>query len=321
MKLIELIENNEKIDIDDNNYIQFFEHIISYPIELLSQISSKWILPLSIQSHLYIPDTIEKTWIVELPDVIINKWNRVNWDNVNIKYHNIIINNNDNNNKCMTIDDLYNEYENNKVIENPLLKYELLNQCYLGRISPIMIFKRFLINNNIIPNDIINIYFINLEVSYHKLYEKHSDISYPIIISKYIPSWVIQTLDDHSTDNRVNRNYPADFESAITDDQLYNVIQKYLMNNGIIPFELLDYWIHFPIYNTQPPLVPIDLTISLLNKHFCNGCESVLFHILNSYNDNNEPSSSDELVTGKMNIVDLEKLNKVINVESFINNM
>lgn len=146
-------------------------------------------------------------------------------------------------------------------------------------------------------------------------------MSFPITISKYIPEWVLTTLEDHSTDKRMNRNYPADFESAITDDKVYNIIQKYVIKNGIIPFELLTYWIHFPIYNTQLPLVPIDLTLSLLNKYFCNGFQSVLYHILNSYNDNNEPLSSDEKITGKMNIIDFEKLNKQINLQSFLDNM
>lgn len=129
---------------------------------------------------MYIEESIEKTWIVKLPEVIVNKWSRIDWEN-NIKFINII--NNDDNNNNKSIEDLYNEYENSKIINNPLLKYELLHQCYTGRISPIMIFKRFIENNNIIPNDIIYVYFINLELSYYKLYEKHSDCIYKFIYS------------------------------------------------------------------------------------------------------------------------------------------
>lgn len=90
----------------------------------------------------------------------------------------------------------------------------------------------------------------------------------------------------------------------MTDDRLYNETQTYLLNYGIIPFELIKYWIDFHILYSKPPLKPCDLTVSLLNKYYHNGFQSIINQLLLSYNDNQKPNNENKKIIGTFNIID-----------------
>jgi len=84
-------------------------------------------------------------------------------------------------------------------------------------------------------------------------------------------TWAQNTLNQHITDKRDYLYTLVEFENAQTHDDLWNLCQKQVVENGYLHSYLRMYWAKMVLYWTPTPQQAIDILIYLNDKYMLDG--------------------------------------------------
>ncbi len=85
------------------------------------------------------------------------------------------------------------------------------------------------------------------------------------------PSWALETLDKHSSDDREYTYKMRAFENAQTHDRLWNAAQKQMVNTGKMHGYMRMYWAKKILEWTESAAEALEITVSLNDKYELDG--------------------------------------------------
>lgn len=134
-----------------------------------------------------------------------------------------------------------------------------------------------------------------------------------------LPDWALETLDEHSDDERPHLYSLEEFEQAQTHDELWNAAQMQLVKEGRIHNYLRMLWGKKILHWSQSPPEALAIMIELNNKYGLDGRDpnsySGIFWVLGRYD---RPWGPEREVFGKVRYMTVKSTRRKFSVDGYI---
>lgn len=185
---------------------------------------------------------------------------------------------------------------------------------HFGQISPSYIYKKIK-EKDIEAKDFLEQLIIRRELSFNFIYFNKE---YNSQLSKFLPDWAIETLDQHSEDKREYLYSLKELENYETHDNYWNAAQKEMVLSGYMNGYMRMYWGKKILEWTSNPQKAFEFALYLNNKYFLDGRDPNSYAGVAWIFGKHDRAWKERKIYGKVRYMNKAGLDRKYNMEKYL---
>ncbi|MFO7814855.1 MAG: deoxyribodipyrimidine photo-lyase [Halanaerobiales bacterium] len=218
---------------------------------------------------------------------------------------------------CMLNNFLENKlrlYENYGSSPDHDLTSKLSPYLHFGQISPSYIYKKIK-EKDIEAEDYLEQLIVRRELSFNFIYFNKE---YDTKLSKILPNWAIETLQQHSNDQREYIYSLKELENYDTHDNYWNAAQKEMVLSGYMNGYMRMYWGKKILEWTPSPQKAYEFALFLNNKYFLDGRDPNSYAGVAWIFGKHDRAWKERNIYGKVRYMNKTGLDRKFNMEKYL---
>lgn len=185
---------------------------------------------------------------------------------------------------------------------------------HFGQISPSYIYKKIK-EKDIEAEDFLEQLIVRRELSFNFVYFNKE---YNSQLSKILPDWAIETLNQHSMDKREYVYSLKELENYDTHDNYWNAAQKEMVLSGYMNGYMRMYWGKKILEWTSNPQKAFEVALYLNNKYFLDGRDPNSYAGVAWIFGKHDRAWKERKIYGKVRYMNKAGLDRKFNMENYL---
>jgi deoxyribodipyrimidine photo-lyase len=207
--------------------------------------------------------------------------------------------------------ELYEEYGSSpdRDVTSKLSPY-----LHFGQISPSYVYKKIK-EIGIEAEDFLEQLIVRRELSFNFVYFNNN---YNTQLSKILPDWAVETLNQHNEDKREYLYSLDELENYNTHDEYWNAAQKEMVLSGYMNGYMRMYWGKKILEWTSDPQKAFEITLYLNNKYFLDGRDPNSYAGVAWIFGKHDRAWKERKIYGKVRYMNKAGLDRKYNMEKYL---